>query len=37
MQVAVAVAEAAVVVAVDDEDGMQWQRWGGAFNGGGSV
>jgi len=36
MQVAVAVAETAVVLVVDDEDGVQWRRWGG-FNGGGSV
>ena len=33
MQVAVAVAETAVVLVVDDEDGVQW----GGFNGGGSV
>ena len=39
-QVAVAVAEAAAVAAVDDEDGVQCQRWGGhsmvvaAFDGG---
>ena len=36
MQVAVAVAVAAVAE-VDDEDGVQWWRRGGAFNGGGSV
>jgi hypothetical protein len=40
MHVAAAVAEAAAVVAVDDEDGVQWRRWGGrsmaaaAFDGG---
>ena len=39
-QVAVAVAEAAAVPAVDDEDGVQWRRWGvrsmaaAAFDGG---
>jgi len=35
-QVAAAVAETAAVSVVDDEDGVQWRRWGG-FNGGGSV
>ena len=36
--VAVVVAVAAVVVAgVDIEDGIQWRRWGGAFDGGGSI
>ena len=29
-QVAAAVAEAAAVAAVNDEDGVQWQRGGGA-------
>jgi hypothetical protein len=28
MQVAAAVAEVVAVAAVDDEDGMQWRRWG---------
>ncbi len=28
-QVAEAAAEAAAVAAVDDEDGVQWRRWGG--------
>ena len=27
---------AAAVLVVDNEDGVQWRRWGG-FNGGGSV
>jgi hypothetical protein len=41
-QVAAAVAEVAAVAAVDDEDGVQWRRWGGhsmaaaAFDGGGN-
>jgi hypothetical protein len=35
--VAVVVEVAAVVAAVDDEYGVQWWRWGGACNGGGSV
>ena len=40
MQVVAAVAEAAAVAAVDDEDDVQWRRWGGcsmaaaAFDGG---
>jgi len=33
-RLAMQVAEAVLVV--DDEDGVQWWRWGG-FNGGGSV
>jgi hypothetical protein len=36
-QVVAAVAEAAAVAAVDNEDGVQWRWWRGAFNGGGSV
>jgi len=32
-----AAAAVVVAVAVDDEDGVQWQRRGGAFNGGSSV
>jgi hypothetical protein len=31
MQVAAAVAEAAVVAVVYDEDGVQWRRWGGGI------
>ena len=37
MQVVAAVAEAAAVAAVDNEDSVLWRQWGGAFNGGGSV
>jgi len=28
---------AVVVAAVDDEYGVQWRRWGGGVNGGGSI
>jgi len=28
MQVAAAVAEVVAVLAVDDEDGVQWRQWG---------
>jgi hypothetical protein len=34
MQVAAAVA---VVAGVENEDGVQWRQWGGAFNGGSSI
>jgi len=29
--------EVMMLVAVDDEDGVQWRQGGGAFNGGGIV